>query len=136
MAGLVGVGLSAALVAQYLKLRANYDLCEVAEPRVLVGPRGDRIEMDTRFCRGLGGDPETIVVRYQPTPHSSRSLIFAYDLVVPEPGSPDPPWYPEVAWTGPYRIQISISRISQVQRQRTELAPMHFAYRIGQVDYP
>src|SRR3954454_18375489 len=59
LAGVIG------LCANYEQMRASYDLCEVAEPHTLSGPAGQKIEMDTRFCGLLAGDPGTIVVRFR-----------------------------------------------------------------------
>ncbi len=117
-------------------MRSNYDLCETEMPSVLTGPHGDRIEMDTRFCGWLAGDPGTIVVHYRPTEHDRDSIIFAYNPTWVMPATPDPPWYPEVTWIAPNRVQISISQISQIQRQGFEARGTRFDYQIGKVDYP
>jgi hypothetical protein len=133
---MVVLGSVGALVALYPQMRDNYDLCETEWPQVLSGPHGDRIEMDTRFCSWLAGDPGTIVVHYRPTEHDRRSIIFAYIPTSPMPASPDPPFYPEVTWTTPDRVQISIRQISQIQRQGFGEGEVRFNYQIGKVDYP
>jgi hypothetical protein len=130
---LVAIG---GLTASYLHMRENYDLCESLEPHVLQGPTGDHVLMDTKFCSGLAGDPGTIVVRFQRAGSQHSKIIFAYNPTSPEPKSPNPPWYPSVSWTGSHQILISISQISQVQRQRSGDGDMNFTYRIGKVDYP
>jgi hypothetical protein len=130
------LGSIGALVALYLQMRDNYDLCETEMPQVVSGPHGDRIEMDTRFCGLLAGDPGTIVVHYRPAGHDRRSIIFAYNPTSPMPATPEPPWYPEVTWTAPDRVQISISQISQIQRQGFDAGGARFSYQIGKVDYP
>lgn len=124
------------VVTRYLQMRDNYDLCESAEPHTLQGLTGDQISMDTRFCGGLAGDPGTIVVRYQQSGSRRSNIILAYNPTSPEPKSPNPPWYPDIQWVGPHQILISISQISQIQRQRHTDGDAHFAYHIGKVDYP
>jgi hypothetical protein len=126
----------AGLIVLYLQLRADYDLCEVAEPQVITGPRGDKIEMDSRFCSALAGDPGTIVVHFRPAGSDSRRIIFAYNPTTPSPGLPNPPWYPKIAWTAPNRVLISTSRISHIQRQGDGEGDTRFIYQIGKVDYP
>lgn len=126
----------ATLIAWYLWARANYALCEVAEPRMILGPSGQSIKMDTRFCSPLTGDPGTIVVRLRPYGSTRGTIIFAYNPTGLEPDAHNSPWYPEIVWNGPNSVLISISRISQIQRQRHELGAVHFIYRIGKVDYP
>lgn len=121
---------------RYLQMRANYELCEVVEPHGVPGPNGDRIEMDTRFCSFLTGDPGTIVVRLKPAGTDNGSIIFAYNPATPSPDSGDVPSYPNVSWTAPDQVVISISRISQIQRQRDTEGVTHIAYHIGTVDYP
>jgi len=133
---LCAVAVLALLAGGYLKMRSNYDLCEAAEPRVLTGPAGQTIEMDTRFCSALAGDPGTIVVRFRRGHSSGATIVFAYNPTSPEPQAPTPPWYPQIAWNGPNRVLISIKRLSQVQRQRFAAGGVHFAYDIGKVDYP
>ena len=130
----------ALLIGRYLQMRANYDLCEVAESNTLSGPGGQTIEMDTRFCDPLAGDPGTIVVRFRPAGSAQGKIVFAYN---PADNSADagprvsgPPWYPQIAWRGSNRVLISISRISQIQRQRFEVDEVHFIYKVGKVDYP
>lgn len=134
-AAIVVVAPVALLIDHYLQLRDNYDLCEVAEPQVIAGPRGDKIEMDTRFC-GLAGDPGTIVLHFRPAGSDSASIIFAYSPAQPSPRLTDPPWYPEIVWTAPNRVLISISQISQLQRQHDNAGDTRFVYQIGKIDYP
>ena len=133
---LCAVAVLALLIGRYLKMRSNYDLCEAEQPRALTGPAGQMIEMDTRFCSPLAGDPGTIVVRFRRGRSSSATIVFAYNPASPGPQASTPPWYPQIAWNGSDRVLISISRLSQVQRQRFEASGVHFAYRIGKVDYP
>jgi hypothetical protein len=103
---------------------------------VITGPRGDKIEMDTRFCGVLADDPGTIVVRFRPAGSDSGSIVFAYNPTTPSPGLPDPPWYPKIAWTAPNRVLISISQISQIQRQDDGEGDTRFIYQMGKVEYP
>ena len=130
------MALCGASVARYLQLRADYDLCEIEDPHAVTGPNGDRIETDVRFCDRLAGDPGTIVVHFRPAGSDRRTIIFAYNPTTSAPGSPDPPWYPTIAWTARDRVLISIRRISQIQRQEFGDGEVRFAYAIGKVDYP
>ncbi len=124
------------MIVRYVQMRANYDLCEIADPQIVQGPSGDRVLMDTRFCSQLTGDPGTIVVRFQRAGSDHRGIILAYNPTSPQPDSPNPPWYPDVSWFGSHRILMSIGQISQLQRQRDGDGDVHFVYRIGKVDYP
>lgn len=133
---LCAVAAFAVLIDRYLEMRANYDLCEVAEPHPLSGPTGETIEVDTRFCSPLTGDPGTIVVRFRPAGSSRATIVFAYNPADAGPQEPNPPWYPQIVWSGRNRVLISISRLSQVQRQRFKAGDVYFAYRIGKIDYP
>ena len=133
---LAAIGSCVSLVFHYLQMRSDYELCEIAEAHTLSGPGGATIEMDTRFCSPLAGDPGTIVVRYRPAGSYNRDIIFAYNPTDPAPGTSNPPWYPKVVWSGPNQVLISISQISQLQRQRFNDGDAHFAYQIGKVDYP
>jgi hypothetical protein len=130
------LGSVGALAILYVQLRDNYDLCETEDPHVFTGPHGDRVEMDSRFCGWLAGDPGTIVVHYRPAEHGHRSIIFAFNPTWVMPATPDPPWYPEVTWVAPDRVVISITQISQIQRQAFVAGGTHFDYHIGKVDYP
>lgn len=130
------VAFGAAWVVRSLQMRANYELCDSVAAHALKGPRGDRIEMDTRFCNPLAGDPGTIVIHYRSSPDSDRSVIFAYNPASAGPGSREAPWYPEIIWTEPARVLISIRRISQVQHQTDSLDGMRFSYVIGSVEHP
>jgi hypothetical protein len=133
---LVVISSSGAAIARYLQMRADYDFCEIEDPHAITGPGGDRIEADVRFCGFYAGDPGTIVVHYRPAGSDRSDIIFAYNPATGEPGSPEPPWYPTIAWTAPDRVLISISRISQIQRQGFSDGKVRFAYAIGKVDYP
>ncbi len=130
------LGSIGALVAVYLHMRDNYELCETMEPQVFTGPSGDKIELDTRYCSWMTGDPGTVVVHYRPTEHGNRRIIFAYTPTDVMPATPDPPLYPAVTWITPDRVQIAISQISQIQRQGFEADGTRFNYQIGKVDYP
>ena len=125
-----------ALIAVYLQMRDNYELCQTNEPQVFLGPNGDKVEMDTRYCSLMTGDPGTVVVHYRPTEHARRSIIFAYTPTWVMPTTPNPPWYPEVTWITPNQVLISISQISSIQRRGFESGGTRFDYQIGKVDYP
>ena len=132
----VVIGSCAIFSARYLQMRANYDLCEVEDPHAFTGPGGDAIEMDTRFCSLLAGDPGTIVVRFRPAGGARSRIVFAYNPTAGGPQAPNPPWYPNVIWSAPNRVLISTSQLSQIQRQRFEVGDVGFTYQIGKVDYP
>jgi hypothetical protein len=136
---LIALVLCAVLFGRYLQLRANYGLCDIVEPQVINGPRGDAIEMDTRFCDPLAGDPGTIVVRHRPADERNGRIVFAYNPAAGEVdanGETEQSWYPAITWTEHGEVRISTSRISQIQRQRFSDGDVRIAYQIGKVDYP
>lgn len=119
----------------WLLWRDDYALCERIEPKTLTGPTGDVIDIDTRLCSALTGDPGTVVVRFRRGADASGRIIFAYNPAAGSPSEAPPPWYPEVTWRGPNRIEIAIDRIAHIQRQNAQDGDVRFTYRIGSVDY-
>lgn len=127
----VAVGALLGLAAvTYLEARSNYALCDLAASQKRNGPAGDTITIETRLCGGLAGDPGTVVVRFR------SAVVFAYNPASGQSGSASLPWDPDVSWVSRDQILISISHVSQVQRQRDKVGTVQFSYRIGESDYP
>jgi hypothetical protein len=124
------------LIGVYLEMRANYKLCDLADSRSLPGPNGQTIELETRFCGVLAGDPGTVVVRLKNPSDDRDALLLAYTPSILMAAEADTPWYPQVVWIGANKVSISTGRISHLQKKRLTVGNVRVAYQIGRVDYP
>jgi len=76
-----------------------------------------------------GGETAYVYVHKAGDPDRGKSLVFLFDES--QPGGP-----PQLVWIDSLTLQISVSRVGEVLKQRNSIGPVKISYSIGGEETP